>query len=110
MAVNLSFSDQLTLSTRRLRVRQVSCLRPCLAGEFIERDALANNTTNREIKSLTVRHLAIVVAIRLLIQVTEQVKGFHAHVRSIDTALQERPEIFQTIRVDAPSTDRKSVV
>jgi hypothetical protein len=42
----------------------------------------------------------MVVTECLFIQVAEQVEGFHAHIRFIQAALQERPKIFDSIRVN----------
>src|SRR5579862_8123713 len=43
---------------------------------------------------VVVNILAVVEAKRLLIDVAEQVIGFHADVGTVDSALQQRPEVF----------------
>ena len=49
---------------------------------------------------LIVHVFAIVVAEKLLIEVTEKMKRFDAHIRTVDTALQERPEVLKAVGVD----------
>jgi hypothetical protein len=51
---------------------------------------------------LIVHVLAVVVAKRLLIEVTEEMERFDAHVSTVDTTLQQRPEVLKAVRVDAP--------
>lgn len=47
-----------------------------------------------------VRQFPFVVAKRLFVQVVEQMEGLNAHVGSVDTALQEAPEILAIVRVN----------
>jgi hypothetical protein len=42
------------------------------------------------------------VAERLLIQIPEQMERFDADIRSVDGALQQRPEVLQAVRMDSP--------
>src|SRR5208282_4458415 len=50
-------------------------------------------------KTITVIALALVVAERLFIQIAEQMEWLDADIRSLQSALQERPEIFNRIRM-----------
>src|SRR6266498_3364651 len=45
--------------------------------------------------------LAVVVAERLLIYVSEQVKRFHGNVGAVQSALQQTPEILKRVRVNS---------
>lgn len=45
--------------------------------------------------------LAVVVTERLLIEVAKQMEQFDAHIGTIDTALQQRPEVLKAVGVDA---------
>jgi hypothetical protein len=74
----------------------------CFAGQLIEHNPLADDALHSSIESFRIGHFAIVISIRLLVEVAEQVKWFDAYVRAVDAAFQQRPEIFQTIRVDFP--------
>jgi hypothetical protein len=82
----------------RFAVGQRSRLR-CLADEFVKGDALSNNTGDRQAESFGVIELAVIIAVRLFIQVAEQVEGLYADVGARDATLQKRPEVFQTVRV-----------
>jgi hypothetical protein len=42
-----------------------------LAGEFVERDALPDDTGDRETETFGVIELSIIISVRLLIEVTE---------------------------------------
>jgi hypothetical protein len=43
-----------------------------------------------------------VEAEHLLIQIPEEMKGFHAHVGTFDSALQQAPEVFESVGVNLP--------
>ena len=51
---------------------------------------------------LIVHVLPVVVTERLLIEVAKQMERFDAHVSTVDTALQQRPEVLKSVRVHAP--------
>src|SRR5207302_5716132 len=51
-------------------------------------------------KSPFVIVFAFVKPERLLIQIPEQMKRLDAHIRTLDAALQQRPKVFQSVRVD----------
>src|SRR5579864_4870173 len=44
----------------------------------------------------------MVITKRLLIQIPEQMKGFHGNVCSIQSTLEQRPKIFDSVCVDSP--------
>ena len=71
-----------------------------LASEFRVGHALANDLPNGDIKSFRIGHLASIEAARLLVDVSEQVKRFHAHIGSVQAALQKAPEVFHPIGVN----------
>lgn len=54
--------------------------------------------------SLIVEVLPVVVPEGLLVKVAEEMKGFNAHIRSIDSALQQAPEVFETVGMN-PTID-----
>jgi hypothetical protein len=62
-------------------------LRFTLASQLIKRQGLPDDTRNGGAEPLGVRQLAIIEPERLFVQITEQVKWFHAHVGSINAAL-----------------------
>ncbi len=66
-----------------------------LAGELIECQALANYTGNSDSKPLGIIQFPVIVAISLLIKVTEQVKRLNRNIRAIDGPLEKRPKVFQ---------------
>jgi hypothetical protein len=78
-----------------------------VTSEFLVRDPLAHALRKRDRESLAIIQLvsenvfAMVVTERLLIQVTEQVKRFHADVSTIQSALEQRPKIFESIYMNA---------
>jgi hypothetical protein len=54
---------------------------------LIERESLADDLTDGEIKPLSVVHaFAVIVTECLLIQVAKKVKGFHAYIRARNAA------------------------
>src|ERR1035441_6792067 len=75
-----------------------------LASEFFVRESLTDDLPHSSVESVSViqRILAsstIVESKLLLIQVTEQVKRFHAHIRSVDATLEETPKILKAVGV-----------
>jgi hypothetical protein len=60
--------------TGRLSVGHYSCSRVRLTGQLVERNALADNTGNGYAEALPIGHRAIVEAIGLLVEITEQVE------------------------------------
>src|SRR5882762_6134385 len=55
-----------------------------------------------KLKSPAIVHrlLAIVVAERLLIQITEEMKWFHAHIGALESAFEQAPEVLHPVGVD----------
>src|SRR5258708_37608849 len=45
---------------------------------------------------------AIVVPEHLFVQIAEQMKQFDINVSSLESAFEEAPEVFQSVRVDLP--------
>jgi hypothetical protein len=73
-----------------------------LAGEDIPCEPLADDLTHGKVKAFAVVQLAIIEAVHLFIEVTEQVERLNRNVGSVQAALQETPEIFHSIGVDVP--------
>lgn len=61
-------------------------------------------------ESLGIGQRAIVESERLLIEVTEQVERLHRHIRALDGALQQRPQVFASVGVHVPVDVRHGVV
>src|SRR5205085_1452878 len=55
---------------------------------------------NRLNKAICILTLACVEPERLLIKITEQVKRFDAHIRSLNRTFQETPEVLYAVRVN----------
>lgn len=70
------------------------------SGEFIVGQPFAGDLANSEVKALGIGHLAIVEAERLLVDIAEQMERFHADVGSVQSTLQETPEVFHPVSVD----------
>src|SRR5262249_47433922 len=63
----------------------------------------ADDAGNRKTEAICIRQIAAMVeAEYLFIQIPEQVKRFDAHVGPFERTLQERPVVFQPVRVNLP--------
>src|SRR5882724_7620053 len=62
--------------------------------------AFADNAAERLNEAALVIILALVKPKRLLIAVTKKVERFDVHIRSFEGALQKRPKVFQSVRMD----------
>jgi hypothetical protein len=62
---------------------------PILASRLFVRQSPANDVTHHEHKSLNVRHIPVIVAESLLVNVAEQVERFDRNVRTLDGSLQK---------------------
>src|SRR5207245_6786950 len=71
------------------------------AREFFVRNALTHDAQQRHVKAVRISCLAIVEAKCLFVKVTIEMKRFHTDVGSRDAALQERPEVFKAVCMDA---------
>jgi hypothetical protein len=89
---------------RRSSHRGFVIRRTHLASQFGIGEALAKNVREHKFKSPAVIHrlLALVVAEYLLVQIAEQVKRFHAHVGSFESAFEQAPEVLHPVGMDAP--------
>lgn len=66
------------------------------------RQPMAKHIPHGGLKAALVIHvLAVVVTEALLIEVAKQMERFDAHIGTVYTALQQRPEVFEAVRVDA---------
>lgn len=74
-----------------------------LASDFGIGEALSDYVRGNvlETKSI-VSQFPEVEAEHLLIQVAEKVEGFHAHIGSLDSALEETPEVLKSVSVNLP--------
>ena len=74
-----------------------------LAGDFGPSETFANDLPYSQIESVTVSQIfAMVEAESLFVQITEQVERFDRNVGSVDTSLQETPEVFESVGVNVP--------
>src|ERR1017187_6510939 len=60
-------------------------------------ETLPDHTNDTKQEAPRVGVLAFVESERLLVAVSEQVKRFHADIRATDSALEQRPEVFQPV-------------
>jgi hypothetical protein len=94
--------------------------RPCLglmygigplARQFLIREAFASDMLHCQNKPRTiVRQLAKVVAKYLFVQIAEQVKRLNRNIRALQSALEQTPEVFQSIGVNLPVNVRFGMV
>ena len=87
-----------------LTFRPLPLRRSVFARQFIPSQATALDAAANVREALRVRHLAMIVAEALFVQVAEQVKRFHADVRPMELTLHQTPEIFHRVRVDVSRT------
>jgi hypothetical protein len=71
-----------------------------------ERDALPDDLRDGKIESASVIEvLAVVVAKHLFVKVAKQMEWFDANIGSAKAALEQRPEVLDSVRVETrPST------
>src|SRR5207248_5402004 len=73
---------------------------------FIPSQPLADCLSHGNAEPLSIAHdlsvlkLAVVIAERLLVDVPEEMKWFHAHISTAETPLQETPEVFHPVSVN----------
>lgn len=64
-------------------------------------EALASDPRERQFKPFAVVHVfAIVVTEALLVQIAKEVEWLDTHIGTVDTALQQAPEVFQPIAMN----------
>jgi hypothetical protein len=74
-----------------------------LAGCLLPGQPPSDDLPDGHIKAVAVRHVdSVIEAKRLLIDVTEKVERFHADVSAVQAALQETPEVLNTVGVNLP--------
>lgn len=71
-----------------------------MTSQFRVRQPLADSLRNRNVEALRIGQRPLVVAESLFVNVSEQVERFDGHIGSMDTSLQERPEILHAVCVD----------
>src|SRR5437016_4984279 len=77
-----------------------------LARHFRPRQALSNDLTDSQVKAFAIGQrfpvavLTIVEAKSLFVQISEQVEWFHADVGSVQTALEQAPEVLHRVRMN----------
>jgi hypothetical protein len=73
-----------------------------LRGEFLPGESPSGDPRAYQREAVSVVHfLPVVVAERLFIKITEQVKRFHAHVGTVQSALQRAPEVLHCVGVNS---------
>lgn len=75
---------------------------PAFPDQLRVAQSFAHDTRKSIPKTTTVAILVLpfVEPKRLFIQIPEQMKRLHAHIRSLDRALEQRPEVFQPVNMD----------
>ena len=74
-----------------------------LASHLREGKALVSDLREDGREAVCIVHTdAVVVTKGLLIEVAEEMERFNAHIGSADAALQQAPEVFQTVGMDLP--------
>jgi hypothetical protein len=86
------------------RVR-AACCDQVLVGQ-----TATDNSAEHFVKPFCVSQLPHIEPERLFVQIPEQVKRLNGDVRSLETALQQRPEVLATVRVNLPVNVRLSVI
>jgi hypothetical protein len=72
-----------------------------LAGYLVIREALSEDVARNTLEaSAVMEQLAEVVSENLLIQIAEQMERLDTNVRSLESALEETPKVFQAVRVN----------
>ena len=78
-----------------------------LTGELIPCEALTNDLADGKIEPLSIIHaFAIVIAEHLLIEISEQVERLDRNVGSLQAALEQGPEVLQSVGVNFAVTAR----
>jgi len=77
------------------------------ASEFIPSEALADDLRNNHAESVAVSDElvfggAMIKAEHLFVQISEEVEGLSADIGSLESALEETPEVLKTVCVDLP--------
>src|ERR1017187_2624093 len=81
--------------------RRLLAISPILAGQMFVGQSLPGDLGERQHEASVIVHVfPIVVAERLLVQIPEQVEGFHGNVGAVQPALEQRPEVLQAVGVD----------
>ncbi len=75
------------------------------ASEFLIGDSTASDMTHSHLKTVPIANEvvllgAIVVPENLFVQITEQVERLNVDVRSLESALEQAPEVFESVRVN----------
>ena len=78
----------------------VSSILRNLAGQFLVGNPASDNLFHDNRKPLRVRHLPVVIAKRLLVDIPSQVERLDTDVCSVQTALQKTPKVLHRIRVN----------
>lgn len=84
--------------------------RVILGGQDAVGKPFAANGAEHIVKPVLVGFLPLVVAKRLLVQVAVQVKRSHGNVSAFERPLQERPEVFQAVRMHSTRNILRQVV
>ncbi len=71
------------------------------SGELLVCEPFADNARYGQPKAVAIGH-AVVIAESLFAKVTKKMKRFHAHVGSVNAALQEAPKVFESVGMDLP--------
>src|SRR5713101_4571830 len=86
---------------RRLpRLCRVGAITALSRNELRVFQCFSNDTAKCLHKSASVTVFALVEPKRLFVQISEQMKRLNIHIRSVQRAFEQAPEVFQAIRVN----------
>src|SRR5260370_37653943 len=86
---------------RRLpRFCRVGAITALCRDELRISQSFTHNAAQGFSESASVIVFALIKSKRLLIEIPKQMKRFHVHISSVQCAFEQRPEVFQAVRVD----------
>jgi hypothetical protein len=84
--------------------RRASSSKAFPAPQLPEGQSSADNALHDQLESVPVPNLPFVESKDLFVQVAEQVEGCDVNIAAPDCSLEQRPEVFEAVRVD-PAID-----
>src|SRR6266478_6703233 len=88
------------MTTLRRLPRLLNAITTFGSNELRVFQSLANYSLQSLNKATLVIVFALVKPKRLFVQIPKQMKRLNIHIRSVQRAFEERPEIFQAVRMD----------
>jgi hypothetical protein len=81
-----------------------------LTGQVIPSQTLPGDRSENFVEAFCVRRFSLVIAKRLLIEVSEQMERLNTHIGTADGSFQETPEVLHAVRMDRAVSVLLSVV